>query len=477
MELQISRSQRESVRLLLGLVGREMLAVVDAFKTASAMAVSDFVKLLGSKIGREPDAIREIVSLLVRLEAQRVRMDWDSQQFATEFCRVSRTEKLGPEGIDWEVTQQAIGDIFACEQSLGVMSRAWSISQDNPRVFLDAGIGSSLRLVSTEGADARPVAGMIVHTLRLDFLEDSDQKSFYTTLDADGLRRIEEVVDLAKREIVNIQSVYALDDVPLLISSELLGTQDATGEAASGSREEGSAGTTGTAWQAGSPFERPEVPKVPGKHEPLGRREKNARKIDAIHVGRVRYPLRSAMSGRFIQAKDSLNFYVDNFLPRFVGKGPTEEQAFQDWCEHIHVVVQRLLATPEALRTDDERAQWDLLSRQIDFPAYDRARPLKTRQCGVVLHAWPDPWSIQWTDGRVERVPLEIMPDEFAAFEPGDWLEAVVDCDPVSRSLLYVHAVQPIDPQEEMGPDEATGFWQSLAQRDDLPESNRDWTQ
>lgn len=206
------------------------------------------------------------------------------------------------------------------------------------------------------------------------------------------------------------------------------------------------------------------------------RYSQNENVIRAVKAGRTRYPLTEPLRGNFQQGPHGTTFLVDALLP-IVGWGKTRREACQNWHEHVHVVVQRLRAIPDVNWSADERKQWGLLTKYIDFSTYESHRPIKTVQQGMVTQAWPDPWEIKWLDGRVEQFSLDIMPDEFAAFERGDCLEASVDRNPVTKELIYVHQVRPIDPEEEMSPEDATLFWKSLKGTEDLPESQDDWTQ
>jgi hypothetical protein len=196
--------------------------------------------------------------------------------------------------------------------------------------------------------------------------------------------------------------------------------------------------------------------------------------VHEIRVGRARYPLREPAAGKFQPGREGWTFFADPFLPHFVGKGPSDTGALENWCELIHVSFQRLRATCEIRRTAKEQEQWDRLCELLDVTAYVASCPIKLRQRGEVVRAFP--WEVRWAEGPAEQVALALVPDEFAAFEVGDWLEAVLDRHPVTREILYVHEVRPVPPGKLLTAEEAGRFWQSLAQKKDLPESGRDWT-
>jgi hypothetical protein len=200
------------------------------------------------------------------------------------------------------------------------------------------------------------------------------------------------------------------------------------------------------------------------------------RLVRRIRIGRATYPLRSPVIGFFQKGARGVAFRVDDLLPHFVGEGASVEAAYRDWCEHIHVFIQRMRATSPSLRNPEERRQWDMICNRVDMMSYERMIPIKATRKGTVTSTWPDAWQIAWADGAVEEVELEIMPDEFGAFEKGDAFEAAIDQDPETGRILFVYSMKPIVAEESPSQEKAIEFWSSLRQTVDLPESHRDWT-
>ena len=199
--------------------------------------------------------------------------------------------------------------------------------------------------------------------------------------------------------------------------------------------------------------------------------------VKAIRVGGAVYPFKRPLTGRFGKKAGGKTFSIEEFGQKFVGEGETPEDAKRNAYEQIHMVIQRVLATPEANRTSEQRNQWELISRFVDIASYERQRAVKPVWRGVVMQAAPGSWRVKWSrSGKEECVPLEKMPEEFAAYRPGDWFEARVAYDPGGERLLYVHEVWAVDPAEEMSPEEADQLWQAIPKADDLPKSGDDWT-
>ncbi len=199
--------------------------------------------------------------------------------------------------------------------------------------------------------------------------------------------------------------------------------------------------------------------------------------LKQIHFGGISYPLRKPVIGEYQSRRRGIAFRVDSFLPAVVGEGKDRVSALRDFQRKVHIRLQRLLATFEGAWTDGERRDWDILESHLDLDAYLRNRPIKLYQRGEVTKADGDQWEVRWLDGRTESLDLGRMPDDFAAFEPGDHFEAFVATHRESKALIEMYAVHPVEPPDEsVSPEEA---WQraiETAERVQLPHSTLDWT-
>ncbi len=200
--------------------------------------------------------------------------------------------------------------------------------------------------------------------------------------------------------------------------------------------------------------------------------------VTEVCVGQTRYPLRKngGELGRFQTKRDRVYFLVERFSPLLVGEGRTEEEAVQHWCELIHVRAQRLRATLAISRTPEERAQWELLCGLLDLDAVEASPPVKLRQRGQLISAFPNPWKVEWEDGHIDTISLEAVPADFVTFKEGDWLVARVDRHPRTWHLLSIYEAHPAEPPQSLTPEQAKEYWESLPTQADLPLSDRDWT-
>ena len=64
---------------------------------------------------------------------------------------------------------------------------------------------------------------------------------------------------------------------------------------------------------------------------------------DSPNRGRTHYICaKSPVIGVFQRGAKGIAFRVDELLPHFVGEGATAEGAYREWCEYVHVFIQRM---------------------------------------------------------------------------------------------------------------------------------------
>ena len=176
-----------------------------------------------------------------------------------------------------------------------------------------------------------------------------------------------------------------------------------------------------------------------------------------LKVGDTTYLFRSQIEGTYYPGHRGTNgdFVVPEFFPDFVGRGRSFNEAFLDWRDQVHSRFQDLYSKRPFEMTSPEKATWQVLESQINVNAYRTTTPLTVRQIGkVAARVRPRPELIEWEDGHKEKVRLDQMPGEFAAYQPGQSFEAIVARDPIDFQLLKVTHIHRIKSLPRMTPQE-----------------------
>ncbi len=199
--------------------------------------------------------------------------------------------------------------------------------------------------------------------------------------------------------------------------------------------------------------------------------------IDTIRVGAATYVLRGALLAHVARDNEhSWNYRVDRFPPDFVGDGLTIADARRDWRTQVHTRFQQLVRSRPFRMSEEEKADWAILSELIDVEHYWKTTPFRHHETGCVSVVSSGVWEITWlgVDGT-ESIGAERVPDEFAGYQKDQWFEALVERDRDSFALQKIIDSRAIDPIEDMTDEEVEAWYSSLPTTETLPKSDTDW--
>jgi hypothetical protein len=126
--------------------------------------------------------------------------------------------------------------------------------------------------------------------------------------------------------------------------------------------------------------------------------------------------------------------------------------------------------------SENEKADWAVLSELIDVEHYWKTTPFRHHETGWVSAASSGVWEITWlgVDGT-ESIRADRVPDEFAGYQQDQWFEALVERDRDSFTLQRIIDSRAIDPIEDMTDEEVETWFSSLPTTETLPKSDTDW--
>ena len=194
-----------------------------------------------------------------------------------------------------------------------------------------------------------------------------------------------------------------------------------------------------------------------------------------LRVGDTVYSLRPQLFGTYYPGSGGGDgdFIVLELFPEFIGRGRSFHDAFLDWRNQVHCRFQELYSKRPFELTDSEAATWQLLERYINVNLYRTTTPLTIRQRGKVARVRPLPDLIEWEDGQKEKVRLDQMPGEFAAYKSGQPFEAIVTRDPLDFHLLKVTHVNRMKSLPRLSDNEFNDLIRSIPTTCSLPDT--DW--
>ena len=219
MAFQIPEHHEEAVKTLLHLEAGQRDAIVGALEKAPVVASkADLVSHLCDSVpmGNCAEVVQDILDALLSLEYGRNVLGRSSHDFATDLCQAAKGQQLAPQDLQWERLEDQLSRIFSCHRSVGRLSKALAIVEEEERIFMDSRIISDLRPVFEDDPSAAPVCTLVTHHLKIDYLEKGGSLEFYVAMDRRDLERLKCVVDRAIRKERTLRQLAERMDMPVV---------------------------------------------------------------------------------------------------------------------------------------------------------------------------------------------------------------------------------------------------------------------
>lgn len=111
--------------------------------------------------------------------------------------------------LDWGAFADDLNTIMRAEGSLGVSAKVAGLRGEYENVYYSARVLTDIRPVFGADPTSKPVAGAVVHTLRLTFHQTGSESrnEFYVAMDSKDLTQLRQLLDRAAAKEVSLASV------------------------------------------------------------------------------------------------------------------------------------------------------------------------------------------------------------------------------------------------------------------------------
>jgi hypothetical protein len=194
MAVKIPKSQLVPLPKLATMDAATRTQLVHAMQSATAVLDPDhLLRQLTATTKLEPTSLESIIRMLTSMYRA---ANGDPKTFAAEAADATK-RVFESESIDWAAFGRDLAALLACDDSLGLTAKTWSVRLEYPNVFCSDRILTDIRPVFGRDAAQPPLAAAIIHTLRITHHAAESHEDFYVTLDAADLRKLRDQVDRA----------------------------------------------------------------------------------------------------------------------------------------------------------------------------------------------------------------------------------------------------------------------------------------
>ena len=202
MSIRIPKEKIDSVAELYALSDQDRNALLNSLRQVEpgATPLDSFVESIKKLSDLSEETLVRLLTVLLNLSraAHFGNSSIDSfvrEDVASAFASTG-DERIRTDGAQWEKVRSFLIDALGTN-SLSVTVKAKHLMTSESRLFLSVRIVSDIRLVFPEDPSLLPSAGMVIHSLKLDYLEDGERATAEFVLDREELLELKKVIERA----------------------------------------------------------------------------------------------------------------------------------------------------------------------------------------------------------------------------------------------------------------------------------------
>jgi hypothetical protein len=101
-------------------------------------------------------------------------------------------------------------------KTIDLSAKAMSVLFEQQRTFQAARILTDIRPVFNHDATELPTAAVLIHTLRIEYLEDEESKEFFVAMDKNDIQKLRDVLERANQKESSIKEVLSKSSIDFI---------------------------------------------------------------------------------------------------------------------------------------------------------------------------------------------------------------------------------------------------------------------
>lgn len=216
--LRVPKQYEAGLTQILSLSEESAQELVSALEsTPITLYRKDILASATSKIKSiSPDKVQEIIDVLIGLYVGRAETGISLQEFVEDAS--SSVERSGQVPLSDQNRKQFQQRLFTLLNinSLAVASKAIGVLFENEHNLTSARVVTDIRPVFGESTSSPPAAAIIVHMLKIHYLQNGQHKEFFVALDTKDVQKMITVLERAKSKAESLRSLVEAAKVPYL---------------------------------------------------------------------------------------------------------------------------------------------------------------------------------------------------------------------------------------------------------------------
>ncbi len=210
----------EEIKLIVLLADKDKNTLYNVLKDTTTNAnLVDITESLTKEINLDDNKIASILNFILSIFNIYIYSGQEINSFIKEIeiALEDIKEELELEKIqDWSKTIDFFQNVLSLENNIAIMAKSKGIGIEYPIVYHSSRILTDLRPVFPINLAQDFNAGIITHTLKIDYIKGGIRKEFYVKLDNSDFEDLIIQIDRAKEKVENIIRVANNKDIFLI---------------------------------------------------------------------------------------------------------------------------------------------------------------------------------------------------------------------------------------------------------------------
>lgn len=203
--VQVPEQFHPVFRALLALNDNEFTSLETALRESTPSIYRSALEgAVTSSLELDEDVAKGVVNLLLNLYVVMGRTDATPTSLVNSVVSDLRNTKITPEfeprDSDWDRFKTNFEKLLHLDRTIGVSAKVFDVMTEHAHVYNNFGsrVLTDLRPIFPKDLSAPPSAGVIIHSLKLAYLEDGEPKEFFVAMDERDVAELKELLDRAE---------------------------------------------------------------------------------------------------------------------------------------------------------------------------------------------------------------------------------------------------------------------------------------
>ena len=199
--LRIPKEDIGSVAELFTLSDQDRNTLLDSLrKVEPSGQVGTFIGSVGKLSGLSEETLSRLLMVLLNLcsaaHARDSSIDYFVGDDVASAFALTEDERIHTSGPQWDKVREFLSEALETN-SLSATAKAMALVLAESHLFTFARIVSDIRLVFPKDPSTKPSAGMVIHSLKLNYLEDGERSAAEFVLDREDLLNLRKIIERA----------------------------------------------------------------------------------------------------------------------------------------------------------------------------------------------------------------------------------------------------------------------------------------